>query len=109
VRFLAFAMQRDAGLHGVPVAVVRWDRRQRNPLASTQETADMTVPRHSLEQDDASGLPDDLLESIEDTPTEDDDFGDETQRDEELAAEEGLEQDDFIDPRGEDAEDDSVV
>jgi hypothetical protein len=63
----------------------------------------MTGPRRTLDQDDESGLPDDLLESIEDTPTEDDDFGDETQRDEELAAEEGLEQDAFIDPRGEDA------
>ena len=69
----------------------------------------MTGPRPTLDQDDESGLPDDLLESIEDTPSEDDDFGDETQRDEELAAEEGLEQDDFIDPRGEDhAEDDKV-
>lgn len=60
------------------------------------------TPKNLLDQDDESDLPDDLLESIEDTPSEDDDFGDETQRDEELAAEEGLEQDDFIDPRGED-------
>jgi len=68
----------------------------------------MTGPRHMFEQDDESALPDDLLESIEDTPTDEDDFGDETQRDEELAAEEGLEQDDFIDPRGEDAAEDDV-
>lgn len=66
----------------------------------------MINPRHTLDQDDESGLPDDLLESIEDTPTDEDDFGDETQRDEELAAEEGLEQDDFIDPRGEDTDED---
>ena len=68
----------------------------------------MTGPRHMLDQNDDSDLPDDLLESIEDTPTDEDDFGDETQRDEELAAEEGLEQDDFIDPRGEDAAEDDV-
>ena len=49
-----------------------------------------------------------MLESIEDTPSDEDDFGDETQRDEELAAEEGLEQDDFIDPRGEDAAEDDA-
>ncbi len=68
----------------------------------------MTGPRRMLDQDDESDLPDDLLESIEDSPTDEDDFGDETQRDEELAAEEGLEQDDFIDPRGEDAADDQA-
>ncbi len=62
----------------------------------------MTNPRPLLDQDDESDLPDDLLESIEDTPTDEDDFGDETQSDEEYAAEEGLEQTDFIDPRGED-------
>ena len=68
----------------------------------------MTNPRFPIDADDDGGLPDDLLESIEDTPTDEDDFGDETQRDEELAAEEGLEQDDFIDPRGEDAAEDDV-
>ena len=68
----------------------------------------MTGPRHMLDQNDESDLPDDLLESIEDTPTDEDDFGDETQSDEELAAEEGLEQDDFIDPRGEDHLEDRV-
>ncbi len=68
----------------------------------------MTNPRPLLDQDDASDLPDDLLESIEDTATDEDDFGDETQRDEELAAEEGLEQDAFIDPRGEDHVEDTA-
>jgi hypothetical protein len=68
--------------------------------------ADMINPRQTLDQDDESDLPDDLLESIEDTATDTDDFGDETQRDEELAAEQGLEQDSLIDPRGEDEEDD---
>lgn len=62
----------------------------------------MTGHRYTLDQDDEPDLPDDLIESIEDTPTEEDDFGDETQSDEEFAAEEGLEQDDMIDPRGED-------
>lgn len=62
----------------------------------------MTNPRPLLDQEDEPDLPDDLLESIEDTPSDEDDFGDETQSDEEHAAEEGLEQDDFIDPRGED-------
>ena len=62
----------------------------------------MTGPKRLLDQDDESDLPDDLLESIEDTPTDEDDFGDETQSDEELAAEEGSEQDGFIDPLGED-------
>jgi hypothetical protein len=62
----------------------------------------MINPRRMLDQDDESDLPDDLLESIEDTPTEEDDFGDETQSDEDYAAEEGLEQDAFIDPRDED-------
>jgi hypothetical protein len=65
----------------------------------------MTQPRLTIEQDDESDLPDDVLESIEDTPSDLDDFGDETQMDEEYAAEEGLEQDGFIDPRGEDAVD----
>lgn len=62
----------------------------------------MTNPRFSIDEDDEGGLPDDLLESIEDTPSEDDDFGDETQSNEERAAEEGMEQTDLIDPRGED-------
>jgi len=66
----------------------------------------MINPRQTLDQNDEPDLPDDLLESIEDTASDEDDFGDETQRDEELAAEEGLEQDAFIDPRGEDEEDD---
>ena len=56
----------------------------------------MTGPRELLDQDDESDLPDDLLESIEDTPTEEDDFGDETQSDEEYSAEEGLEMDDLV-------------
>jgi hypothetical protein len=64
------------------------------------ETAAMINPRQPLDQDDESDLPDDLLESIEDTPTEEDDFGDETQYDDEYAVEEGLEQDRFIDPDG---------
>ena len=68
----------------------------------------MTQPRRLLEPDDASDLPDDLLESIEDTPEEEDDFGDETQSNEERAAEEGLEQTDLIDPRGEDEREDPV-
>jgi hypothetical protein len=68
----------------------------------------MINPRRLLDEDDESDLPDDLLESIEDTPSEEDDFGDETQRDEDFAAEEGLEQDDFIDPRGEDFGDDDI-
>jgi hypothetical protein len=66
----------------------------------------MINPKQTLDQEDESDLPDDLLESIEDTATDEDDFGDETQRDEELAAEAGLEQDSLIDPRGEDEEDD---
>ena len=68
----------------------------------------MINPRQTLDQDDEAALPDDLLESIEDTPADEDDFGDETQRDEELAAEAGLEQDDLIDPRGEDDEEDDA-
>lgn len=73
-----------------------------------REIADMINPRQTLDQDDEASLPDDLLESIEDTPAGEDDFGDETQRDEELAAEAGLEQDDLIDPRGEDEEEDDA-
>jgi len=60
----------------------------------------MNTQRPPLDQDDESDLPDDLLENIEDTT--DSDFGDETQSDEDYAAEEGLEMNDFIDPRGED-------
>ena len=68
----------------------------------------MTNPRFPIDADDDGGLPDDLLESIEDTPEEEDDFGDETQSNEERAAEEGLEQTDLIDPRGEDEREDPV-
>ena len=68
----------------------------------------MTNPRFPIDSDDDGGLPDDLLESIEDTPEEEDDFGDETQSNEERAAEEGLEQTDLIDPRGEDEREDPV-
>jgi hypothetical protein len=66
----------------------------------------MTNPRRSIDQDDESDLPDDLLESIEDTP--DEDFGDETQSNEERTAEEGMEQTDLIDPRGEDEREDEA-
>jgi hypothetical protein len=55
--------------------------------------------RPRLDQDDEADLPDDLLESIEDTPGELDDFGDETQRDDDYETEEGLEQDEFVMPR----------
>jgi hypothetical protein len=68
----------------------------------------MIHPRHPIDGDDDAGLPDDLLESIEDTPEEEDDFGDETQSNEERAAEEGMEQTDFIDPRGEDEREDDA-
>jgi hypothetical protein len=54
----------------------------------------------ALDADDLSDLPDDLIESVEDTPGEE--LGDETQRNEERTAQEGLEQTHFIDPRGED-------
>jgi len=64
----------------------------------------MINPRRPLDQDDQADLPDDLLESIDDTPA--DEFGDETQSNEERTAEEGIEQDDFIDPRGEDDRED---
>lgn len=60
----------------------------------------MINPRQPLDQDEESDLPDDLLESIEDTPAEGDDLGDETQYDDEYAVEEGLEQDHFINPDG---------
>lgn len=61
----------------------------------------MTQPRRLLDQDDESDLPDDLIENIEETTGEEDDFGDETQFDEALEIEEGLEQDEFIEPRPE--------
>ncbi|MGH8173492.1 MAG: hypothetical protein ACREPX_10100 [Rhodanobacteraceae bacterium] len=68
----------------------------------------MNHPRFSINEDDEAGLPDDLLESIEDTPSDEDDYGDETQSNEERVAEEGLELDDLIDPRGEDEREDDV-
>ena len=67
----------------------------------------MSNPRHAIDQEDQDDLPDDVLESIEDTP-DDDDFGDETQSNEERTAEEGLEQTGFIDPRGEDEPEDDA-
>ena len=69
--------------------------------STTRETDDMTQPRRLLDQDDETDLPDDLIESISDTPGDEDDFGDETQLDEELETEEGLEQEAFIEPRPE--------
>jgi|GEM_PF-2153444 hypothetical protein len=68
----------------------------------------MSHPRQSIEtpSDDDIELPDDLIESIEDSS--DDDYGDETQANEERTAEEGIEQDDLIDPRGEDEREDDV-
>jgi hypothetical protein len=69
----------------------------------------MVNPRHATnppDSDDLTDLPDDLLEGIEDTPT--DEFGDETQSNEERTAQEGLEQNDFIDPRGEDEPEDDA-
>ncbi|MEO5561042.1 MAG: hypothetical protein ABIO49_13990 [Dokdonella sp.] len=54
--------------------------------------------------DDLIDLPDDLLESIQETPGNE--FGDETQSNEERTAEEGLDQAGFIDPRGEDEPED---
>lgn len=65
----------------------------------------MAHPRVTIDEplDDDMDLSDDVLEGLDDTP--DDDWGDETQEDEEYAAEEGLEQDGFIDPRGEDEDD----
>jgi hypothetical protein len=66
------------------------------------EDIDMTHPRVTIDDplDDDLDLSEDVLESLEDVP--DDDYGDETQDDEERAAVDGLEQEDFIDPRGED-------
>ena len=62
----------------------------------------MTNPRPLLDQDDESDLPDDLLESIEDIAGDEDDFGDETQADDEFETEEGLGQDRFIREDGDD-------
>lgn len=55
---------------------------------------------NAKDAENLSDLPEDVLESVEDTAT--DESGDETQRNEERTAREGLEQNDFIDPRGED-------
>lgn len=65
-------------------------------------------PGNRLRNGDQADLSDDVRESIEQTT--DDEFGDETQRNENRTTEEGLEQTDFIDPRkeddaGEDSED----
>jgi len=93
----------------IAAAVVRWDSHSTSARSRPRrEIADMINPRQTLDQGDEADLPDDLLESIEDTSTDEDDFGDETQRDEELAAEAGLEQDDLIDPRGEDTEEEDA-
>jgi len=72
------------------------------------EDIDMTHPRVTIDDplDDDLDLSEDVLESLEDVP--DDDYGDETQDDEERSAIDGLEQDDFIDPRGEDERGDDV-
>lgn len=56
-----------------------------------------------IDPDDLDSLPDDAVEGIE--TDSDDDFGDETQSNEERTALEGMEQSGFIDPRGEDTED----
>jgi hypothetical protein len=58
--------------------------------------------RPKLDSDTEADLPDDLLESIEDSPGELDDFGDETQADDDYETEEGLEQDEFVMPRDDD-------
>jgi hypothetical protein len=55
-----------------------------------------------LDSDELDDLPDDLVEDIE--RESNDDLGDETQSNEERTALEGMEQKDFIDPRGEDDE-----
>jgi len=81
--------------------VVGFSRGKPSARRCTTRETEMTQPRRLLEPDDASDLPDDLLESIEDTPGDEDDFGDETQFDEELETEEGLEQETFIEPRPE--------
>ncbi len=61
----------------------------------------MIQPRRLLDQDDPSDLPDEIIESIEDTPSDEDELGDETQFDDEFETEEGLEQESFIQPRPE--------
>lgn len=61
----------------------------------------MTQPPRLPDQDDDADLPDDLVENIEDTPSDEDDLGDETQFNEEFETEEGLEQETFIEPRPE--------
>lgn len=69
----------------------------------------MALPKRLTDlsdESDPADLPDDLLEDVEDTPS--DEFGDETQSNEERAAEEGMEQTDFIDPRGEDEHEDDA-
>ncbi|MEO5627106.1 MAG: hypothetical protein ABIQ70_13950 [Dokdonella sp.] len=53
-----------------------------------------------VDADDLTDLPGDLLNSIAKTP--DNEFGDETQANEERTAGEGLEQSALLDPRGED-------
>lgn len=58
--------------------------------------------RPKLDPDTEADLPDDLLESIEDSPDDPDDFGDETQADDDYETEEGLEQDEFVMPRDDD-------
>jgi hypothetical protein len=73
--------------------------------STTRETDEMTQPRPLLDQDDDADLPDDLIESIGETPDDEDDLGDETQFDEEFETEEGLEQESFIEPRPERDED----
>ena len=65
-------------------------------------------PGNRLRNGDQADLSDDVRESIEQTT--DDEFGDETQRNENRTTEEGMEQTDFIDPgkeddAGEDSED----
>jgi hypothetical protein len=53
-----------------------------------------------VDPDDLDDLPDDLVEDIEGEAS--DELGDETQSNEERTALEGMEQNDLIDPRGED-------
>ena len=67
----------------------------------------MTSPGQNsnpADPDDLADLPDDLRESIQETS--DNEFGDETQSNEERTAEEGLDAAGFIDPRGEDEPED---
>jgi hypothetical protein len=77
-------------------------------ISPTGQDIDMTQPRVTIDDplDDDLDLSEDVLESLEDVP--DDDYGDETQDDEERAAVDGMEQDDLIDPRGEDERGDAV-